>query len=160
MAATTVQSNAVKAGLMPDHTVPATIVLSRTGTYTATAALDANSVIQLVPIPLGAQILDIIVQCTALGAGRTLDIGDDGDIDRFFDGLSGVTAAISRFGSQMGGVTVNTAGNVVHGASALGYEYTADNTIDAKVLGDTFPAAAVITMTVLYKMQGGVADET
>lgn len=160
MAAETVQSNAVKAGIMPDHTVPATIVLSRTGQYTAAAALDANSVIQLVPIPAGAQILDIIIQCTALGSGRTVDIGDAGDIDRFFDGLSVVYAGVSRLGCQMGGAAANTAGNVTHGDAALGYEYTVDDTIDAKILGDTFPKDGVIKMTVLYKMQGGVADET
>lgn len=160
MAAETVKSNAVKAEIMPDHTVPATLVLSRTGSYTATAALEANSVIQLVPIPLGAQILDIIVQCTALGASRTLDIGDDGDLDRFFDGLPAEYALLSRFASEMGGAAANTAGNVTHGSAALGYEYTASNTIDAKVLGGTFPEDAVIKATVLYKMQGGVADET
>jgi len=160
MAAETVQSNAVKGEIMPDHTVPATIVLSRTGLYTAAAALAANSVIQLVPIPVGAQILDIIVQCTALGSGRTLDIGDGGDIDRFFDGLPAEYALLSRFGCEMGGAAANTAGNVTHGASALGYEYTVNDTIDVKVLGDTFPEDAVIKATVIYKMQGGVADET
>lgn len=75
MARTTVQSNAVKAGIMPDSKVPAGTILARTGQYTATADLAVNSTVQMVPMPAGAQIQDIILQITALGLARTLSVG-------------------------------------------------------------------------------------
>ncbi len=144
MAAETVQSDAVKSDVMPDHSVPAGIVLSRTGTYVATAELDANSVLEMVPIPAGAQVLDIILKTSALGAGRTIDVGDGGDIDRFVDGGDASGAAVFRLSA----------------AAGLNHEYAADDTIDIKVLGDTFPDEATATVIVFYKMEGGIADET
>jgi len=144
MAAVTAGTTAVYADVMPDHSVPAGIVLSRTGTYLATAALDANSIIQMVPIPKGAQVLDIILKTSALGTARTIDVGDGGDIDRFVDGGDASGAALFRLSAVAG----------------LNHEYTADDTIDIKVLGDTFPAGGTATMIVFYKMEGGIADET
>jgi hypothetical protein len=167
MAATTVYSSAVSAGITPDHCIPAGIVLARTGTYTASAALDANSVIQLIPMPKGAQLLDLLVGWTALGAGRTLDIGitDTGytghDIDMFMDGLVAEHAGYARWGAAM---IDDAADNVVHGAKMLAdtwpYEFTANGAIDAKVLGDTFPTSATITAVAFYKMEGAIEDET
>jgi len=164
MAATTVYSTAVTANVMPDKNTPAGVVLSRTGTYTATAALDANSVVQLIPMPKGAQLLQLFVAYSALGASRTVDIGTGADVDMFFDGVSVVNAGQVAWGCAVGGATANTAANIVHGASLLAatwpYEFTAADTIDAKILGDTFPEDGVITAVAIYKMEGGIADET
>jgi len=293
MARSTVQSGAVIAGIMPDSKVPAGTILARTGKYTATAELDVNSTIQMVPMPKGAQIQDIIMQITALGAGRSLSVGlgggalgttlvtnglfaagiadwddestgdgsvawdtdhmeldantgtalagqtitvEDGalyellytvaeactslavtggnaayagtqhftetdlavgakritfradgtdlyllfanatnevvslddislkklpsNIGVFADQMSGIAAAISRFGAQMGGATANTAGNLALGSSVLGYELTADDTIDITNVAGAIPAAAVFTMVVLYKVEGAIPDET
>ena len=164
MAATTVQSTAVIAGLMPDHCIPAGVVLSRTGTYTATAALDANSVVELIPMPKGAQLLDLQIAHSALGAGRSIDVGTGDNVDSFFDGSSVVAAGQKRWGCAVGGTTANTAEAIVHGVDLLAatwpYEFTANDTIDAKILGDTFPEDGVITAVALYKMEGAIADET
>lgn len=169
MAAETVKSAAVVAGITPDHCIPAGVVLTRTGTYTSTAALDANSVIQLIPMPIGAQLIDLLVAWTALGAGRTIDVGicDTGytgyDIDMFIDGVAAQYAGYARWGATM---INNAAANLVHGvkfiagASAWPYEFTANGAIDAKILGDTFPSSATITAVAIYKVQGAIDDET
>jgi hypothetical protein len=171
MAAQTVKSTAVIAGVCPDFHVPAGIVLSRTGTYTASSALDgaldADSVIQLIPMPSGAQLLDLMVAWTALGAGRTIDVGicDTGytgyGIDMFFDGLAAEYAGYARWGATM---INNAAANLVHGAKKYAntwpYEFTANGAIDAKILGATFPLAATITAVAIYKMEGAIDDET
>ena len=167
MAAVTVKSDAVIAGVCPDHCIPAGITLTRTGTYTATAALDADSVIQLVPMPKGAQLIDLLLAWSALGAGRTIDVGicDTGytgyDIDMFYDGLVAQYAGYARFGAAM----INgSAAACVHGAQMVAgkwpYEFTANGAIDAKILGDTFPISAIITAVAVYKMEGGISDET
>ena len=293
MARSTVQSNAVKAGIMPDSKTPAGTILARTGTYTATADLAVNSTVQMVPMPAGAQIQEIIMQITALGASRSLSVGLDGgalgttlvtngtfaegiddwddestgdgsvawdtdhmeldantgtalagqtitvedgelyellytvaenctgltvtggnaayagtqhftssdtavgdkrvvfradgtslyllfasatnevvslsaislkkfpsNIDVFIDQMSGVNAAITRFGAQMGGATANTAGSITLGSSVIGYELTADDTIDITNVAGTIPEDAVLTMVVFYKVEGAIPDET
>ncbi len=164
MAAETVSSTAVTAGVCPDHVIPPGVLLSRTGTYTATAALDANSIIQLVPMPIGAQLIQLMIAHSALGAGRTIDVGTGGDVDMFFDGTSVVAAGQKLWGAAMGGAVANTAENLVHGANFLAatwpYEFTANDSIDAKILGDTFPEDGVITAVAIYKVEGAIADET
>lgn len=164
MAAVTVYSDAVLAGVCPDHCIPAGVVLSRTGYYknTATsAALDANSVIQLIPMPVGAQLLDLIIMWSALGAGRTLDVGTGDDVDMFIDGQAAQYAGAARIGA---GVANDVAVNVVLGANFLvatwPYEFTANDSIDVKVLGDTFPDNAEVAGVAIYKQEGAIEDET
>lgn len=144
MAATTEKTAAVKAGIMPDHRLAGN-VLSRCGYYLADGALDANSVIQMVPIPEGARILDIRFYATLNGAGRTMDVGDGNLVDRYFDGLD-ASAAIQANPSDM------------DAAYLAPYIYTADDTIDVKILGDTFVDAKECWLTVQYVMDG-ISDE-
>jgi len=167
MAASTVYSTAHVSGICPDHCIPAGIVLARTGTYTAAAELDANSVIQLIPMPKGAQLIDLLVAWTAMGAGRTIDVGitDTGytgyDIDMFFDGLATQYAGVARWGAT---TINNAAANVVHGVNFIAgtwpYEFTANGTIDVKVLGAALPISSVLTGIAIYKQEGAIDDET
>ncbi|MFP4037000.1 MAG: hypothetical protein ACLFUE_05720 [Desulfobacteraceae bacterium] len=164
MGAVTVYSNAVLAGVTPDHCIPAGVVLSRTGYYknTATsAALDQNSVIQLIPMPAGAQLLDLIIVWSALGASRTLDVGIGDDVDMFFDGLDAEHAGNARLG---GALVNNAADDITMGDSMLvdvyPYEFTANDTIDVKVLGADFPDDAELAGVAIYKQEGAIADET
>lgn len=167
MAAETVYSTAHTSGVRPDACVPAGILLARTGIYTATGALDADSVIQLIPMPKGAQLIDLLLSWTALGASRTLDAGicdtdyTGYDIDMFFDGIAAEYAGVARWGAS----TINdAAANLVHGVQFIAgtwpYEFTANGTIDVKVLGGTFPTSAVITGVAFYKQEGAIDDET
>lgn len=146
MAAVTVQSDAVKSGVKPEHQVPVGVVLCRIGKYTNSGAKDANSVVEMVPIPKGAQIVGMAFESSALGAGRTVDIGIGTTVDLFFDGLDVSTAGV--FGPAD-----------MDGNGVIGYEFAANDTIDVKVLGDDLPDKAVLRLAVFYKMQGAIADE-
>lgn len=169
----TVSSDAHAANLCPDHRMPAGVLLARTGIYTAVADMEANSVIHLIPMPKGAQLIDLLIAWQALGSGVTLDVGitDTGytgyDIDMFFDGLAAEYAGVARWGATMGGAAANTAGNVVHGAKFLAttwpYEFTANGCIDVKALaasGTAIPDTSVIAGVAFYKMEGAIEDET
>ena len=128
MAAVTKQSTAVASGLRIDDRKPG-VVICRTGDYEADAAYDANSIVQMVPVPKGAQILDIQMYISDSGAGRTFDVGDDTLVDRFFDGIDPSSGPIRK-------------SLIPDGDAAYidNYEYTADDTIDVKWLGDTLEA--------------------
>lgn len=105
------------------------------GTYTLSAALALNDVIQMVKVPLGAKIVGMTLAVTDLDTGGSpaivLDVGDDGDTDRFIDG--------STIG-QAGGATNDIL------FSGYGYTYTADNTID--VLVQVAPATGATSGTI------------
>lgn len=112
-------------------------VHSATTEYEA-SALAANDVINLFALPIGAVILDLIVDFDDLGTGTTLDVGDSNDIDRYIDGADTATAAgIARLGAIAGrGYRIGT--------------NTGDNVIQAKNLGAA--ATGTIKATVLYAL--------
>jgi hypothetical protein len=145
MAVLTIQSTAVLSGLKPDDRIPGAL-LCRTGIHSVVSAGDANSVIQLVPIPKGARIIDIHVYIADAGAGRTCDIGDGGSTARFFADLA-VNAGPLRKSLKINGVTVAP------------YEYTADDTIDVLWKVDTLEAGQRVMMNVFYTMGDVIADE-
>jgi len=118
-------------------------------------------------MPKGAQLIDLLVAWTAMGAGRTIDVGitDTGytgyDIDMFFDGLATQYAGVARWGAT---TINNAAANVVHGVNFIAgtwpYEFTANGTIDVKVLGAALPISSVLTGIAIYKQEGAIDDET
>ncbi len=141
----TYQSEAAATGPRVDP-LDAGKVCCRSAKYTNVGAKPANDVFEMVPVPKGALILDIKWNITALGVGRTIDIGDGGTVDRFFDGIDVSAAAAGHlFGT---------------GGQNQFHTYAADDTVDVVVLGDTLPDGAVINMTVFYTMTGIIADET
>lgn len=138
MAAVTVSTDAVSGNLMPD-TFQAGVLMCRSAKYTATAALDANSVIKMVPVPAGARITRIDYMTTALGASRTLDIGNADTIDAYVDG-DDVSSAVAD------SVVLDTI-------------LAADIDVQFKILGDTLPDEAVLSCHVYYKMADNISDE-
>lgn len=148
MAAVTVQSAAVKSGIRLEHRVPG-MVICRTGDYTETVARDANSVVEMVPVPKGAQILDIQLYISDAGASRTADVGDGGSAQRYFAALAVNTGPL-RKSLKVDGVATYIAN----------YKYAEDDTIDVKWLVDTLEVGQKIHMEVYYKMADTVADET
>ena len=122
-------------------------IVSVTSKYTLTGALVVNDVIQMAKIPAGAVIQEVVLSCTDLDTASSpaivLEVGDDGDTDRFI-GASTV--------GQAGGVTRLSA------HAGHGYQYSAANTIDVKVAtGPTTGAATgTITLTAIYTMQDDV----
>jgi len=104
-------------------------------TYELTAALVINDVIQMVKIPAGATVHEVQLSCDDLDTSGTpacvLAVGDGSDVDRF------ITA--SDIGQAGGFARMNN-------IAGVGYEYTADDTIDVKVT--TAPATSAETGTI------------
>lgn len=100
------------------------------------SALAANDVINVIKMPIGAVIHDLIVDFDDLGTGTTLDVGDSADADRYIDGADTATAAgTARLSAIAGrGYRIGTA--------------TGDNIIQAKNLGAA--ATGTIKFTVVY----------
>lgn len=118
-------------------------VVAVKATYTVAAALVVNDVVQMVKVPKGAQVIDLVLTATDLDtAGPTLvfDVGDGGDTDRYIDGSTiGGTGGTARLGS---GITTNTPNHT----------YADDDTIDVlvQVAPTTGATSGTITLSVLY----------
>ena len=110
-----------------------------TATYEASAAA-ANTVINLFKLQKNVVIQNFVVAHDDLGTGVTIDIGDEGDVDRYVDGLSVSTSA----GSTVG-VLVDGLGYVI------GTDTEHDDTIvTAKILGAA--ATGTLKVTCYYSM--------
>lgn len=110
--------------------------------YEIAAALVVNDVIEMVKVPAGAVIHDVILGTDDLDSGTdlVLDVGDGSVTDRFIDGATiGQTAGVARL-------------NEVDG---LNYQYTSADTIDVKVqvAPGTGATSGTIRLTVLYTTQ-------
>jgi hypothetical protein len=115
--------------------------VSVTASYTIAAALVINDLIQMVKIPKGATILEILLAVPDLDSNVspavTLDVGDATTADRFI--------AANTVG-QAGGVAR------IDQAAGVGYTYTADDVISVKVHAAPATSAitGTITLSVLY----------
>lgn len=116
-------------------------------TVTGGAALVLNDVIQMVKVPVGATIVEVILTSTDLdtSTGIKLDVGDGNDTDRFIkQSLVGQTGGVERMGFG------------VLDATHLNYQYSVEDTIDVKVqTAATGTAATTFTigLVVIYNMQ-------
>lgn len=144
----TYKSDAVINDVVPDM-LNAGETKTRLIKYTApTGDLAADSIIEMCPVKPDFLILGMQVYFEAFGAARTLDIGEtDVLADRYFDGLD-VSAA--------GKAELFVDGDAAY---VVPKKYTANDTIDILVLGDTMPAGTDIWMIVTYKKLGTIADE-
>ena len=122
-------------------------ITAATETYTFATSGDgtaAGDVIQMIKVPAGARILDVILACDDVDTNGTptivLDVGDGGDTDRFIDGSTvGQTGGVSRMNSAVG----------------ADYTYTADDTIDIRLdAAAATKAAGDVHLTVLYSTSG------
>ena len=108
-------------------------------TYEASAAA-ANTVINLFKLPKGAIIQNFVVAHDDMGTGVTIDIGDEGDIDRYVDGLSVSTSAGSTVGCLVDGL-----------GYAIGTDAEHDDTlVTAKILGSA--ATGTLKVACYYSM--------
>ena len=145
MAATLETTEAVDSELIPDAR-NAGEVLCRSAKFTAPAEIGINSVIEMVPVCDGMMVLDVQLFWTALGSGVLIDVGDS-DIDRYYDGVDAAAAGAADLANE---------GDL---ATCYGHVYTADDTIDVKILVAVMPKDAILVMHVFYKMLDAIADE-
>lgn len=110
-------------------------VIARSAVFTKTLAESAGDVIQMVPVPKGAVVVELNATFGLGGGATTINIGDGNSTGRFAASLSTNVALVQRA----------TAG--------LGYSYSAEDTIDI-VIGTATSASAVGTyrLTVMYAM--------
>lgn len=109
-------------------------VVARSVVHTFSAAQSAGDIVQMIPVPKGALILELSTVYAGLGGGAlTTTVGDGNSATRY-----------------NGSVSTNLA-SVVRASAGLGYSYSADDTIDL-VIGTATSASAgtTIRMNVLY----------
>lgn len=110
------------------------------------AALALNDVIQMMKVPSGFTVTEVLLTADDLDTGGSpaiiLDVGDDGDTDRFIDGsdVGQAGAGVSRLD--------NPAGHQ--------YTFTADNTID--VLVQAAPATGATAGKIYLTVMGTMAQ--
>lgn len=127
--------------------------LSVTGVFQGTAALVANDVVQLVPIPTGAIIQGITVGVAGLDTGNnvTTSLGDGTTAARFVSNATvGRANVTTSYITNSNAVTPTVSSGTI--ATGLGYKYTADDTIDLTVTANaaTSTTAPIISATVTY----------
>lgn len=133
----TKQSTEIAAGINA-RAVHAGINVAK-GTYNAGGAtLSASDTIQMVKVPHGAIILDWVLAGTCpLSSVLQLQVGDDGDDDRFGEASISATAALVR---------MSGAGAATNG---LGYQYSVSADADQRwdTIDLTVAAAGTATTT-------------
>lgn len=96
----------------------------------------ANDVLQMLSIPAGTKVIELTVDVEVVEDGGTFDVGDGADIDGYHDGVDATALGITSLTLVM----VEAAPNTILGYTN-GKEYTTADTIDIKVLGQTFDEA-------------------
>lgn len=106
-----------------------------------------NAIVEMVPVPKNAYILEVSGYIEDLGAAtKTVDIGDGTDPDRFFTALDGHTADVIL-------------ADKTHTAGGVGYVYPADDTVDVLVRNATIAVNQTLVLDVCYKMINLAEDE-
>lgn len=108
-------------------------VVARSAQYTFNPAESAGDVLQMIPIPKGAMVIDTQFQVNGhTGGNGTLQVGDGNSAARY----------------STNSYSVSAVGRMVQG---LGYSYSADDTIDVTFSAvTTGTAVGTIRLTVLY----------
>lgn len=147
---TTYYSDAVTSDLRMDG-LKAGLTYTRSAKYTVVTELAVNDIVQMIPVPDGAMIIDVMLRSDAGTSGGTLDVGIGGDADKFIDGVV-ITAAVqcNLYGSNSGNAIVT---------GGAGYIFTADDTIDITVLSQVLAVGKTFDLHVTYKMTDTIADE-
>ncbi len=139
MATTT--SSQVASGIPLPHSPAANVLMvAHVSHAIATTELDAADVIQMVKVPKGAVVVDVLLVSTDVDTDASpavvFDVGDGGDADYFIDG--------STIGQAGGAVRSNI-------STAKPRTYTVDDTIDVTVATAAATAAAgTLSLTVFY----------
>lgn len=101
--------------------------------YTTDASEDAGSTIKLAKLPVGANVIEMILYHGALGASVTLELGDENDVNRYIESYDASGAAVKQ--------TRDT--DLAQGYKVLGAAKTADGKDDQDVMLTT--AGATLT---------------
>ena len=106
----------------------------------------ANDIVQAIDIPAESIVLNAGLEVlTASPSSVTLDLGDAGDVDKYFDGYDSTSTGYAA---------------AVINASNVGHVYGSADTIDIKVLGAQDTAAKVRVWAVICDISGVSETDT
>lgn len=121
----------------------------RAATLSLSFSATVSAVLQMVPIPRGAQLHDVILQWDGLGsASYVLKVGDSGNVARYIVSCSATSSGVCRLGQNIAAGALTTDAN-----GGMGYSYSADATINVKVQATgTTSAQGSVRLTIMYSM--------
>jgi hypothetical protein len=102
----------------------------------STLSLADNDTIQMVKIPLGAIVMDCILETGALDTNVLAAVGDLDDVNRYITAANVAAASLTR---------KNQTDKV-----GIPYRYTAEDTIDVKLTNGTPASTVAIRLDVFY----------
>jgi hypothetical protein len=141
MTAATTMSAQVASGVPLPHSPSANVLMAATVSYSiATTELELDDIVQMVKVPAGATVYDVILVSTDVDTNGTptakFDVGDGADDDYYI--------AASTI-PQAGGIVRSNA------LTAKPKTYTVDDTIDLHVdTAAATAAAGTVSLTVIY----------
>ncbi len=93
-----VKSDVVLEGSRPNGDVPAGVTLTKVASYTipASGGPGDGDLVEMVCVPKGAKIVEVVVSSSDVTASMTIDVGDAGDADRYLDGVTASAVFVSR----------------------------------------------------------------
>lgn len=112
-------------------------VIARSVIYTFAANQSAGDIVQMVPVPKGAHVTDVIAQIKGKGAGADFVLNGvgDGNLQTRFVTTSASGSAVARL------------------TNGLGYSYSVEDTIDVRIGTITSATAGgSLRLTVMYAM--------
>lgn len=114
-------------------------VTSVTGEFSIPTGFATNDVVQMVKVPKGALVQEVILSSSAgVGATANLAVGDSGNTARYIASTAFTAAALARLGVHAG----------------HGFVFTADGTVDVLAASIATPTVGtVIRLTVIYTLQ-------
>lgn len=104
------------------------------GVYTISTALSNGDVIQMVRVPSGAKIVDVMLVVDHQNSASVFNVGDGGDVDRYIASRS--TSGVAQINTLIG----------------LGYSFSAEDTIDIQAVVTTATAVGSLRLRVLYQL--------
>lgn len=114
-----------------------TDIISVTGSYTVAVALVAGDVIELVKLPKGVTVQEVIFSSSAaLGTTANITIGDTGNPARYISATAFTASALARLNAHTGHGFVTTAETTISATAVTGFA------------GGT--TGTVVTLTVIY----------
>lgn len=146
MAAETIKGSGALATVQARSSVGETILHGEfdLATHNAGGALELNDVLQMVKVPKGFQVMEVVLSTTDLDTNGAptieLSVGDGGNTSRFISGSGSTIAETSGGYARL---------SVVGGH---GYIYTEEDTIDVLVL--TGPATGATSGTIKVSVFG------
>lgn len=105
--------------------------------FSQTSAV-ANTVIEMLQIPAGSLVTDVVCEVLVADTGNTFDIGDGATVDGYLDGVDATAVVTTVMSLVLAEATPNTVVDFTNGK-----HYASADSIDLKVLGQTFAAAKI-----------------